>query len=261
MAYQAEQEGGIRSVVKIQDRLVEKSDFTGLQFTLPDQQTRYYLAAPIYRSSFGIEGYLLVDHHPEQRWHSYTDGNCTGVPYHIGEPSYCDHDVPPTNDPIRLAHFLNTDQGFKLVRFFHLPEAVIKAFAEDKFLGDRLIEKCIQDRTLPEYFDEDPVSIHYLDQEDRQSIGRTLAVINSAYNELAADWVADVPPHRLYFSFHPWPWASLVIKIGEESIAKALVNFDRTLESLNPRVILERRQFVLQDGQSPDRLTLPPAYQ
>lgn len=256
-------------VVQFQGELVERVDFTNQQLTLPNQQERYYLVAPIYRSSFGVEGYLLVDHHPEERWHSYTDRDCIYVPYKMGESSYCGHDVPPTDDPIRLAHFFDTDQGFKLVRFFHLPEAVIQTFAEDTFSGAHLIEKSISDRTLPKNFDEVQVALNLLSGEKYgalQSLGRALTLVNPAYSELTDDrypkW-GTVPAHRVYFSFHPWPWYNLVIQIGEQSIIKALINFDRVLERMNPEVVLERRELILPDAEPTHHpfLSLPPAYQ
>jgi|Napbiome12C3dose_1001474.scaffolds.fasta_scaffold00001_354 hypothetical protein len=254
-------ESEITTIVQSQGRLVEKIDLTNQQITASNQQERYFPAAPFYRSAFGIEGYLFVDHHPEARWHSYTRGDCVHVPYHRGKPSYCGHDVPPTDDPIRLAHFFNTDQGFKLVRFFHLPEGVAQAFEEDAFSGDHLIEKCTRDRTLPQNFDEEPVSLTFLDNDDTnlKSLVKALTPINPAYSELASGSVLTAPNHRVYFSFHPWPWYNLVVRIGEESLIKALVNFDTVLERMSPQVPLEKQKLVLQEGQ-PNRISLPPAY-
>lgn len=262
--------GGISSVVQAGSQLLERVDFTNQQITLPSQQERYYLAAPVYRSSFGVEGYLLVDHHPENRWHSYMNDGCAYLEYRMGTPSsYCGHDVPPTDDPIRLAHFLNTSQGFKLVRFFHLPNSVIQAFAEDRFLGEPLIQKCIQDQVLPNNFDEVEVNLSLLGTSEEygalKSLGRALTLVNPAYSELASSdnfgpsW-NKIPDHRVYFSFHPWPWYNLVIKIGEESIQKALVNFDTVLGKVHTRVVLERRQLVSECRQ-PTLPALPPAYQ
>lgn len=265
MASQVEGKGGIKSVVQFKGVPIERIDFTNQQLARPNQQERYYLAAPTYRSSFGVEGYLLMDHHPEERWHSYTEGDCIYIPYRTGESSYCNHDVPPTDDPVRLSHFFNTGQGFKLVRFFHLPEAVAQAFGEDTFSGDHLIEKCTSDRTLPNNFDEVQVALKFLGAEEHgalKSLGRALTLVNPAYSELTVERYLTVPAHRVYFSFHPWPWYNVVIKIGEESIIKALINFDSVLERMNPKVALERRELILPGAEStPQSLPLPPAYQ
>lgn len=263
MTNQAERKG---EVVQFQGGLVERfSNLTNQLAALPNQQERYYPVSPIYRGRFGVEGYLFVDHHPEERWHSYTEDGCSMVPYHRGEPSYCGHDVPPTDDPIRLAHFFNTDQGFKLVRFFHLPEVVTQAFAEDEFSGDHLIEKCIRDKTLPKNFDEVKVRLDLLRLGgDLESLGRALSLVNPAYSSIADEhgfpnWRA-LPEHRVYFSFHPWPWYNIVTQIGEQSIMKALIHFDNALERMNPEVALERRGLCLQDGQPTTFLLPPPTY-
>ncbi|HEX5797859.1 MAG TPA: hypothetical protein VFX79_00750 [Candidatus Saccharimonadales bacterium] len=110
-----------------------------------------YLASDVYQNSFGVASFALGIPHPSQRPVVY-EGEGTAGPYHgDGE----DHPSPSiSGDPVKRAHFYNTDRGFAIVRTIIAPTEVTTALHEDKFLGPAVIDKCCLEETVPSDLDE-----------------------------------------------------------------------------------------------------------
>ncbi len=199
-----------------------------------------YLASDVIVGKYGVTGLLLVDSKPKPRWESYTDGNWTGAV--TDEKSVL---FMSEYDPIRYAHYMNTSSGFKMIRYFILPPEVAAFFRQDSFLGDPMIDKCCRDGTLPEDYDEVLVNSRYVESSDE---GRFLTqIINSVNPAFAKDQEPRNNPkfgQKVYFSFHLWQVYKPVTEVGEESIVRAITNFDRVLSQFDNRNILQQRQLV-----------------
>ena len=71
---------------------------------------------------YGVTGFLIVDTRPEERWESYTNTDLYGVSHSLEHCIHIPDDV--RNDPVRISHYINTDKGFKMVRYFLIPKNV-----------------------------------------------------------------------------------------------------------------------------------------
>lgn len=110
-----------------------------------------YLASDVYQNSFGVASFALGIPHPAERPVVY-EGEGTAGPYHgDGEDAV---DPAIRENPIKRAHFYNTDRGFAIVRTVIAPKEVDATLHEDKFLGPAVIDKCCLEGTVPSDLDE-----------------------------------------------------------------------------------------------------------
>lgn len=214
------------------------------------EQQRMFLASDIVVGEYGVAGFVLVDNQPEDRWLSYDDGSKTGVPW-------CDTDslhfvIWKDKEPHRLSHYIDTSQGFKMIRYFVLPSNIKEFFKTDKYLGEPVIDKCVCDGTLPEDFDEEKVNPFYAFREgkERELINKIVSHINPRFEqigELRFSW--EDFGHHVYFSFHPWQVYKPVLEAGEESVIRAVRNFDECLSRFDNRKKLQKKILEVEQAQ------------
>ena len=144
-------------------------------------------------------------------------------------------------------HFLHTDNGLKMIRYFILPESVYELFNNQPILGEPMIKQLVM-TTLPDQFDETDTNLEYAfdfttnyrygdrtAEQDRASLANLLTTIHpesAGYRWYGrevgfGEWGRF--GHRAFVSFHPWPLYETVRQTGESSIVQALANFDRFL--------------------------------
>jgi len=237
-----------RSIVLYQGSPIERVDTRTLAFPEGRQgDPRYFVPEDIVVSQYGVIGFLIVDKTPEQRWYSYDNSEWTGVEV---------RNIGPDQNP---SHFLNTDAGFKMIRYFMLPPTVGNFFARDRFLGEPMIDKCCREGTLPDEFDEiradTPgfafgLKAGYLFEEHQEFV-RTVA--KASFPDLTDeeldhyDWGKN---QYTYLSFHPWQDFKHVISRGMESLLAAMNNFDTVIERFDSKRVLTPRD-LLADNPNP----------
>ncbi|MFH1316686.1 MAG: hypothetical protein ABII01_04155 [Candidatus Woesearchaeota archaeon] len=223
------------------------------------EQKRLFLASDVVVGEYGVTGFVVVDNKPEKRWISYTEGDKTGVSW---DPEY--HSLEFTmyglDEPLRKAHFANTDEGFKMIRYFILPSNVSQFFRTDKFLGYPMIDKCCREGTLPEEFDEVEVNpVYAFHGEEREIIDRIIERISPNLQQIGESRFSwEDFGHQVYFSFHPWQTYKPVLEAGEESVVRAVRNFDQFLSRFDERKKLQRRDLEIQGAQE-YKGVLPPS--
>lgn len=218
---------------------------------------RIFLASDVIIGEYGVTGFVLVDNKPENRWRSYTDGEWTGVTF---KPN--DIELPlfysiGENSP-RLVHFVDTDKGFKMIRYFVLPSHVKEFFERDRHLGSPLIEKCCEEGTLPAEFDEVKVDLGYaFNGEQTDLINRILERVNPRFEKIPEVMLWQNIGQHAYFSFHPWQHYKPVLQAGEEAVVRAIRNFDMILSRFDMRNTLAKRELKPEIAQ-PYAGVLPP---
>ncbi len=156
---------------------------TGELLRLPEAnievEAPIYLASDVHLSDYGIRGFVLVDTKPENRVWGYHEDRF----YNSGEtmsgrekPDYVEGE-PRDEDPVQIARYYGTRHGFKAVRFFVLPEAVREFFGSDKFLGEPMIAKCLEEGTTPSDFGERPILPRDIVLSDSRSSAEDSATI------------------------------------------------------------------------------------
>jgi hypothetical protein len=222
-------------------------------------QKRLFLASDVIVGEYGVTGFVIVDSKPENRWISYTEGDKTGV---IWDTEYhsLEFVIYGINEPLRKVHFVNTNEGFKMIRYFILPSNVSQFFTTDKFLGDPMIDKCCREGTLPEEFDEVVVNpVYAFRGEEREIIDRIIERISPNLQKIGESRFAwEDFGHQVYFSFHPWQTYKPVLEAGEESVVRAVRNFDQFLSKFDERKKLQRRDLEIQ-GALEYKGVLPPS--
>ena len=231
--------------------------------------SRFFLGSDVFSSNFGIKGFLLMDTKPEKRWLSYTDSRDVFVSIE-GTAGNQEKDFgweweEGLERAVRTAHFLHTDMGFKMVRYFILPNDVYTLFKNQPILGEPMINQLIM-TAFPEQFDETNTDFqyafsfthyHYGDKTAEQdSIG--LANLLISVHPEAANYIGDrnnigmrglgSNGHRAFVSFHPWPLYEPVRQAGEASIVGALGSFDRFLSGGMVRHTIEKRMLPTQNA-------------
>jgi len=212
------------------------------------ERKRFFLPADILISKYGVIGFVLLDSRPEQRWITYTDSEFIGL-------STSEESVPweSRDDRIRISHYVDTETGFKMIRYFVLPPVVSEFFKRDKFLGDPFIDKCCRDGTLPEELDEVPAEPFWAFGNDFEGIEEFVdSIIQGACTNIQPEesqkyhWMTN---RRVYVSFHAWENSRDVTIEGERSIAAALNNFDNVLERFDTKGVIPKK---LQSGKDSD---------
>lgn len=235
-----------RAVVLYQGAPLEQIGTRALIFPGGRQQeSRFFLPEDIVVGRYGVIGFLVIDKTPEQRWVSYTSYDWTGVEVRDYDASWRGGNA---------THFLNTDQGFKMVRYFILPPSVGDFFAKDKFLGEPLIDKCCREGTLPEEFDEEKAypNIAFWSGDEVQE-GLIRPVIKASLPELSGDELFSYDwgkNQNSYVSFHPWQDFKYVIGEGQNSIHAAISNFDDVIGKFDTKQLLTPRDLRVTSGDN-----------
>ena len=213
------------------------------------EQKRLFLASDVVVGEYGVTGFVVVDNKPEDRWLSYTDGDELGVRW--GENDSVHFMIWKEEDPNRLLHYLDTSQGFKMIRYFILPSNVSAFFGTDRYLGGPMIDKCACEGAIPNEFDEVKINPNYaFNGEERELIDRIIEHINPRLEQIGESRFSwEDFGHHVYFSFHPWQVYRPVLEIGEESIVRAVKNFDQFLSRFDERKKLQRRALEIEGAQ------------
>ena len=204
---------------------------------------RFSLATAIYVGRYGEVGMGIIDRRPEKRWTTYSDLDFIGS-------HYTEADIEgDSNVRERPHHYLDTDQGFKVVRFVALPEAVNAFFVHERHIGAGLINKCIMD-TLPEEFDE--VEAHQAWAFDATGNSKVVKELLYAAVKLgnqtlidnkSTDGIADYVGRYPYVSFHKFEDEADVMNQVACSVPASLANLDSIIglfgrtETMPPRYI------------------------
>lgn len=205
--------------------------------------SRFFIPNEVVIGEYGVAGFVVIDTRPEERWESYTDSELHFISHSLEE--HCIHLSPQAKEsPIRLAHYVNTDKGFKMIRYFILPIKVHDFFRSDEDIGEGLIAKCCKS-DFPKWFDEEnahDVFGGYANKEGDRLIDFT--------KESTAEMLGVIAePDRFgyrfrdehYLSFHPWQFFTHVVQVGEDSIVKAIGTFDSMLNTLDRSGKLHKR--------------------
>jgi hypothetical protein len=228
--------------------------------TLPEWELEarapVYLASEVHISAYGVRGFLLVDSHPENRQSGYHSTRWYGS----GEVFSGSEDADPEDveqrelSPMEVAREYGTRHGFKAIRFIVLPHAVTDFFAQDKWLGEPAIEKCIEDVGTPPGYWEQPVrpgkgmietddrlprdQSRELQQRKLAALARILPLLDpdTTHDDLWNESRGEYDNHyigngqqRAYLSFHPWQIYQEVTTELSDSVKDALTNFDEAL--------------------------------
>lgn len=237
--------------------------------------SRFFLGSDVFGSEYGIKGFLLMDTKPEKRWLNYTDNRDTGVPiegmHGNQEELFGLEWEEGLERTVRTAHFLHTDKGFKMVRYFILPNEVYTLFKNQPMLGEPMIKQLTM-TALEEQFDETDTDFKYAfdfasmrdKEQSRIDSSGLINLLTTIHPESAGyKWYERKVDfgewgnfgHRAFISFHPWPLYETVRQTGEASIVQALNSFDRFLSGGTVRHKLPRRELPV-DNKTP--LYLPP---
>lgn len=209
------------------------------------ERKRFFLPTDVLISRYGVIGLMLLDTRPEQRWINYTDGEYIGIRTSEESVSFEERD-----DRVRLSHYIDTETGFKIIRYFVLPPVVSDFFKRDKFLGDPIIDKCCRDETLPEELDEIPA-------DPTWAFGTYSGGTEDFVDSIIQSACTNIKPeelqrylqrtnHRTYVSFHAWENLQEVQIEGEKSLVAALNNFDNVLERFDTKDVVPKK---LQQGE------------
>lgn len=233
--------------------VIKAADIVRSQGGLLQANAPLYLASDVRISTYGVQGFVLIDAKPENRRVSYYSNGF----YNSGEPTTGHEEQDPDykiEDPIGHARSFGTRHGFKALRYFVLPEAVTKLVSRDKFLGDPILRKCFEEDTTPEDYLECPVyprDIFYGDDAIRGEESRLLrqskiasfaGIISTidtkcsieAFRDRDGGWDeyfngTDLSHQRAYISFHPWAVSHEVQTALDGSIGASLRNIDDLL--------------------------------
>ncbi|GEM_PF-1600279 len=228
--------------------------------------SRFFLGSDFYMGTYGVTGFLVIDSRPEERWESYTDTNLYGVSHSL---KHCMH-IPQEvrNDPIRLSHYINTDKGFKMIRYFLLPSNVKELFSRDRHLKDSLVRKCCEDVPITEWFDEETANEIFTgyningswisSREDGEKlVNGIIEGISPNLKETGESKFEKYDfRHEHYVSFHSWQVFRQCLVIGEDAVIAAIGNFDRMIPLIDKRGELKRRD-LRTEGAYEHRLALP----
>lgn len=219
--------------------------------------SRFFLPSDIVMGRYGVTGFLIIDTRPEERWESYTDTNLYYISHSLDHRIHIpDED---RNDPIRVSHYINTDKGFKMIRYFLLPNNVRTFFESDEDLGEPMVRKCC--RTIPKWFDEDEAREVFGelsgDEEGDKLVAAIIEGITPRLRQIGETELKRYDfKHQRYLSFHPWRFVKDVLAVGEDSIVEAIGNFDKFLGTMDRRGVLRKRNLQT-NGAAEYRLALP----
>lgn len=216
------------------------------------QESRFFIPEDIVVGRYGVAGFVVVDKSPEDRWVTYTDSEWSGVGYREDEVR-----LRVEFEGANPTHFLHTDRGFKMIRYFVLSPQVEDFFAKDRFLGEPLIDKCCREGTLPEEFDEVPAHTnHAFGNAAFRGVEEDLidAVIRTTFPDLTEEEMEMYSHGRnqyAYVSFHPWQEFKYVIGEGQNSIYAAISNFDEVIGRFDTKQLLTPRDLRVTSADNP----------
>lgn len=190
-------------------------------------QKRFFLVGEVLVSNYGIVGMLLGDGKPESRKASYSDGDWIGVSVDHMEGTFPD-------DPIREAHYANTQNGFSVIRVIVLPPRVESFFRTDEFLGRPMIEKCACQGVFETEFDEEFGSPSFLPIADALSCIQGIAA--AALSNAGVQGGGNDGSVYSWISFHSWVVFESVKDEARIALERSLGNFDGFIEKTGSRI-------------------------
>ncbi len=222
-----------------------------------EEQHRYFLPTEILISQHGIVGMLIADTKPEKRNVTYTDSEWTGIS--VDTERWAQEFA---NDPVRRAHYVDTENGFSFYRIFALPDSAVQNFAKDRFLGNPMIEKCICDGVFGEGVELDeiqasagerPISkvmplIELLAHAGWQHAGLKEPADKGIINQYTQIWS--------WISFHGWFDYRNALKHAQGAMEQTIQNFDHFLQRFEPApfAVVRESNHSLSDGSEAPRL-------
>lgn len=216
----------------------------------PIIQTRFFLPGEVLVSRYGIVAMLVVDSRPKHRKVSYTDTEVTGINW-----SEKWHRENITGyDPIRRAHFVNTEEGFSIIRAFALPPQVVKIFKSDGFLGEPMIAKCVCDQAFDMPFDEMEASTNQSPIEEALPLIEAVAFAVWEAARIPADFeMYEWQQYRTWLSFHGWFAFAQAIEQGQLALTRAVSNFDSFLQRFAPQMSPYSTSLIKASGIVPEK--------
>ncbi len=209
----------------------------------------------IVMGDYGVAGFLIIDTRPEERWERNSDDNLFGVSHTL---EHCVH-LPEEarQNPFRLAHFINTHQGFKMIRYFLIPNNVKGLLSRDKYFGDPAIDKCCQEAGMPEYLDEEESYFVFSSHSSIDIYSEGEKLIRGVVEGIKPRWQGIGESNfgeydfrrQSYLSFHAWQFYTQCLRIGQDSVVAAISNFDNLLSVIDKRGVLQKRGLSKEDAR------------
>lgn len=196
----------------------------------PIIQSRFFIPSEVLVSRYGVVGMLIVDSKPDHRKVSYTNTEWIGLDCTEDSLEFKDY------DPVRRAHFVGTERGLSIIRVFGLPSQVADVFEKDSFLGEPMIAKCACDRTFDVEFDEEPAKFNWNPVDGAMPLIQTVALAGWESAGLPHDTVKQWRQFRTWLSFHGWFAFEQAVGQAQQSLERAIYNFDNFLQRMAPRV-------------------------
>jgi hypothetical protein len=195
----------------------------------PILQSRFFLPSDVLVSRYGIVAMLVVDTRPTYRCVSYDDSEWMGVRCPL------DHLFEVT-DPVRLAHFVDTEDGLSILRVLVLTPVIVDIFARDEYLGAPMIEKCACDKVFDTEFDE--IRAGVLFEPVKSAVSLIEAVARAGWHSagIAAGPQIDGRQIKTWLSFHGWFAFTEAIDQARQAQERALNNFDTFLHRFAPNL-------------------------
>ncbi len=112
-----------------------------------------------------------------------------------------------------------------------------------------MIDKCCMEGTIPEDFDEvkpdrPDYAFWLVDKGELDVIDAIVASINPDLAN-SPETAYRYDGRHVYFSFHPWQLYKPAVEAGEESVVRAIRNFDIFLSRFDARGQLQRRELEI----------------
>lgn len=215
---------------------------------LPDLEVskRLFLPSGVIKGIYGVTGFIIIDKTPEDRFVGYTS-DLVGVTWSEKNFEISEEDI---------SHFLNTKEGFKMIRYFALPPSVRSFFERDRFLGDPLIDKCCSEDIPKELDETGPLRLGYAfssiyEGEVKEMVDNVLLHSNP---QLTKDELNDWKnpwEEKAYISFHPWKDFQNILEIGSQSIYAAIFSFDRIIQQFDTNHIMKPRELTQENTSLP----------
>jgi hypothetical protein len=212
-----------------------------------------FLASDVTVGQYGQLGFVVIDTKPEKRYLGYFDGEDIGRTYET-EGEMLSIQYP---DPNRQSHFLNTNIGFKMIRYFVLPPSVSDFFAREKNIGDAYIQKCLAEDSIPDDFDEvraNPFHVfgpYEAEMQGKSLIKAVLDRVNQGGNLKEKFDPSRMFGRHCYASFFPWQVQVPVLEQARISILEGVSKLDHIISVLDNNNALAKRDLEPEPSNLP----------
>ena len=198
---------------------IEKFNLLELEQGSPE----IYLGTDVFIGEYGVASYVLVVPRPLDRPTYFIAAEGPAGNWSEEELKLCHPDI--YEDPIRRAHFLDTEQGFGAVRVVSAPEVVRAKLGSDQFLGPAIVDKCSLEGIVPAEFDEERgLDIYYsLGIENLERFQRSINRVEKAVG------MNDYDTLRTYASWHSWRMYQPVMAEFTDAAVTTVAKFDQAL--------------------------------